>query len=279
MDLVVPQPCPSPATNVLAEAFGHGFPASGQPVINNSTSGVSHTAPFVLPLQDTFTGFAADNATSLSGPYRITLRCISRLRTKTFASFSATVTFSDPKHYTAPAPPASVIQAINASQNPGGAAPGASGAAPSAGAGSANGKSGSTGSSGQAGKSGGAASPGNAAPSASASSSGNGSSAGAATGGSSSATPETQKAAASHHSSDSIWQPLLIAGSLLLIALGVLLRIREVRSTRGRGERRTRGRPKSPDSNPINLVDPPDSSEPTSPLAGSSGNNAKGRKS
>jgi hypothetical protein len=118
MYLVVPQPCPAKATNIVALAVGHGFVAGGQPVVTNSTAGISHTAPFVVPLQDSFTGFAAVNGTKLSGAYRISLRCIDALGQFTYASFSGAVTFSDATHYTAPAPPQSLVDAIVAAREP-----------------------------------------------------------------------------------------------------------------------------------------------------------------
>ncbi len=79
MYLVVPKACPAAATNVVVEAYGHGMPADGQPVIGNTSAGISHSSAFVLPLQDTFAGFAAVNGTALAGPYQIALRCTDSL--------------------------------------------------------------------------------------------------------------------------------------------------------------------------------------------------------
>jgi hypothetical protein len=233
MYLVVPKPCPAQASNVLAEATGHGFLAAGQPVVNNSTSGVSHTAPFVLPLQDTFNGFAADNGTTLKGPYHITLTCINRLRTITYASFSGTVTFSDSTHYVAPAPPKSVVDAIIASQQPAhpgsaapgaGTQPGASGAPRQPGSSAAAGGSGTTGAQGSP--------PGSAKT-------------GAATGAGSGAGNLAPAAdtPARHRHSGAAWQPFLVAGAVLLIVLAILLRIREVRFARRRENCRLRRPP------------------------------------
>jgi hypothetical protein len=213
--VIVPKPCPAQATNVLAKAVGLGFPAGGQTVVSNSTSGISHTAPFILPLQDSFTGFAADNGASLRGAYVVTLRCINRLGTQTYASFTSTITFFDAKHYTAPAPTRSVIAAIAASQNPASSQPAQS--QPSAGT--------SAGSQ----------------PLSSASA--NGSSAAGASGGQS-ATPESKSSqpapstaatkATKSTKSSGTWQPLLVGIALLLILLAVLIRVREVRRERAR---------------------------------------------
>ena len=211
MYLVAPAPCPAGSTNVVARAFGHGFPAAGQPVITNSTAGVSRTAPFALPLQDTFTGFAADNGTTLSGPYQITLRCINRLGNKTFASYSATVTFSDKAHFTAPAPSSALVAEIEASQQP--AQPVPTAGKNVQGNGSANGHS--------------------TQPQSSAGASGKGSVGGAGTGNSvGGVAPAAQSS--SRSKSGFPWQPTLIVIAFVLIGLGILLRIREVR----RGKRR-----------------------------------------
>ena len=138
MFLVTPKACPTAATNVVANALGHGFPASGQPVLGNTTAGISHTAPFVMPLQDSFNGLAAVNGATLMGPYQITFRCTDSLGIKTFAAFTGTVTFSDAHHFTAPAVPNAIAAQIVASQNqeagpaPSAAAPSADGSAPHA---------------------------------------------------------------------------------------------------------------------------------------------------
>jgi hypothetical protein len=198
MYVIVPKPCPAQATNVLAKAVGRGFPDGGQTVISNSTSGISHTGPFILPLQDSFTGFAADNGSSLLGAYVVTVRCINRLGSATYASFTAAITFSDAHHFTAPAPAKSLVAALVAAQNPASTtqtAPvqpsvGASGSVPSA-AVSAQGK-----------------------PAVSASRS-----------------PSAPKASsASSHT----WQPVLLGLALLVIALAILMRVIEVRRERAR---------------------------------------------
>jgi hypothetical protein len=200
MYVIVPKPCPRQATNVLAKAVGRGFPDGGQTVISNSTSGISNTGPFILPLQDSFTGFAADNGSSLLGAYVVTVRCINRLGTATYASFTATITFSDAHHFTAPAPAKSLVAALVAAQNPASTTQtqpvqpsvGASGSVPSA-AVIAQGK-----------------------PAASA--------------------PASRSPSASKSSSTSshTWQPVLLGLALLVIALAILMRVVEVRRERAR---------------------------------------------
>lgn len=118
MYVVTSAPCPEPASNVVAVATGAGFPAAGQVVISNSTSGVSHRAPLVLPLQDTLHGFAAVNRTQLSGRYLVTLTCQNRLQTTAFATFTGAITFSSPQRFTAPGPSAAVRKAIAAASQP-----------------------------------------------------------------------------------------------------------------------------------------------------------------
>lgn len=103
MYLVTSKPCPGQATNVLATAYGHGFTADGQIVVSNSTSGMSHATPFVLPLQDTMAAYAKRLNIALSGPYKIVLICKSRLGMTPFASMVGTITFHTPHDYSAPA--------------------------------------------------------------------------------------------------------------------------------------------------------------------------------
>lgn len=232
MYIVVPQPCPAQATNVLARAFGHGFPATGQTVVTNQSSGISHSAAFLMPFQDSFVGFAADNGTKLEGPYQIKLSCINRLDTKTYASFSAAITFSDGGHFTAPAPPKSVVDAINAAaQNPGAlpsAAPSVSAAAPKSGSGNGGPVAG-TG-------------PGATASHPAGSSATDSSGTSAVNGG---AIPTAQN---TKSDSGTNWQPYLVAGAVLLILLAIFLRYREIRGRRERQARRQPANNPTPDS-------------------------------
>jgi hypothetical protein len=252
MYVVMPAPCPAGGTNVVAKAFGHGFPAAGQPVVTNSTAGVSHNAPFILPLQDSFVGFAADNGTTLSGPYRVTLRCINRLANKTYASYSATVSFSDTAHFTAPAPAPALIAAIQASEQP--VQPAPSGSAKAKGSGPAAGKS--------------------TQPQASAAAGGTGSNAGGAGTGSNAGLAPAANASIQSKSGFP-WQPTLIVAAFVLIGLAILLRIREVRGAnrRARARLQTRSTPSATAS-----CDPPPA-PPTLTGSASANNHAKGHHS
>ncbi len=101
--LVSSAPCPASAESVSATVVGRGFPAPGEIVVANSSADISRTNRMIVPLQDTFEGFAATRGIKLTGPYQITLRCIDRVNTKVFAAFSGTVTFKNPHAYVAPA--------------------------------------------------------------------------------------------------------------------------------------------------------------------------------
>jgi hypothetical protein len=112
MYLVTSKPCPAQATNVLAIAYGHGFTANGQIVVSNSTSGMSHASPFVLPLQDTMAAYAKRLNIALVGQYKVFLICKSRLRMTPFASMGGTITFHTPHEYTAPAVTPAQVAAV-----------------------------------------------------------------------------------------------------------------------------------------------------------------------
>jgi len=109
-------PCEAAATNVVAMARGKGFPAEGQVVVGNSSAGVSHTGPFVLPLQNTMAAYAHERNIVLSGPYAVSLICENRLGTHKYTTFSGTITFQTAKTYTAPSPSTQLIQAVQGQQ-------------------------------------------------------------------------------------------------------------------------------------------------------------------
>ncbi len=253
MTLLVPAPCPSAATNVIATAYGHGFPADGQTVVGNSRAGVSHTAPFALPLQDTFTGFAADNGTTLSGPYKVTLACIDSLGAKTYATFTATITFADAAHFSAPAPTDALVAAIQQAELPTLTNPSAG---PSA-------KPQPGGPSVKPGASKGGVATGTG---------------GNATGGGETAANAPSSESASKSKSSFPWEPVLIVAAFVLIALGILLRIREIRGSRRRAQSKLKpGRSAVPTDSPDNNSK---SSKPeTLTGSGSANNHGKGHHS
>jgi hypothetical protein len=215
MTMVIPAACPAAGSNVVAKAFGHGFPAQGQTVVTNSTAGVSHNAPFALPLQDTFTGFAADNGTKLSGAYLVTLRCISRLGNKTYASYTGTITFSDSSHFTAPAPSDALVNQIQQAEQPQVPVPTSAGP-------KAKGKQGPA--------SGASANPGQS------TGAGAGGTGGTAAGGTTAGVAPSSAAKSTKPGFP--WEPTLIVAAFVLIGLGILLRIRELRQSNRRKQSR-----------------------------------------
>ncbi len=102
--LVLPAPCPAEATSTLGTLRGKGFPADGINVVPTSKAGIQHQDPFGLPLQNALKNFAAMNGATFSGDYTFTVRCVDRLGLKTFATFSGTMTFTDPTHWVATKP-------------------------------------------------------------------------------------------------------------------------------------------------------------------------------
>jgi hypothetical protein len=109
--------CPTGSSNIVGRAYGHGFPSSGQPVVNNSTSGVSHSTPFVIPLQDTMSSFAKMNHTTLRGTYRITLTCTDRLQLHPSIVFAGAMRFDTRLHFTAEFPPPGIVRAVQAGES------------------------------------------------------------------------------------------------------------------------------------------------------------------
>jgi hypothetical protein len=220
MYLVSSKPCPAQATNVLATAYGHGFTPNGQIVVSNSTSGMSHATPFVLPLQDTLAAYAKRLNITLAGPYKIVLICKSRLGMTPFASMVGTITFHTPHDYTAPAVTPAQVAAVTGQPgaqsngqlpSAGGPAavgpPAGAGPAPSAGAtvpaATATSKPGQSGTSGAAGSTGVGTSP----------------SPGATTG-------ALAPTSAAHSTSHAMWW--LSGAGVLLLLFGVVLALRSV---------------------------------------------------
>jgi len=99
--LVLPVPCPAQATSTIGNLSGKGFPAGGINVVPISPAGMRHDEAFGVPLQNALKNFAAMNGAQFSGAYTFTVRCTDRLGSKTFASFTGIMTFSDPTHWTA----------------------------------------------------------------------------------------------------------------------------------------------------------------------------------
>jgi hypothetical protein len=91
--------CPTGTTNVRAVINGPAGWAN-IPAIGNSTSGVSTTADFSVPVADTFSGLAASNSlTIVAGQYDFTLLCQNRLGSTVFGTFIGSIWFTDATHY------------------------------------------------------------------------------------------------------------------------------------------------------------------------------------
>ena len=95
MWVVTAEPCPAAAQAIIGTVVGPGFPAEGYVVLSNTKAGLDYTKSMTLALQDTFNGFAANSGgIKLAGKYTVTIRCIDRLGSTTFATFAGTVTFA-----------------------------------------------------------------------------------------------------------------------------------------------------------------------------------------
>ena len=134
MSVITSGPCPEPAVHLVVRATGHGFPADGQVIVTNTSAGLSHRYAMSVPMTDTFNGFAASLGIKLAGPYLVTFSCIDKFGSKTYATYTGTITFRDPTHFTATAPPSGLRIAANDGMPPippanGAPAPGAGGAA------------------------------------------------------------------------------------------------------------------------------------------------------
>lgn len=103
LDLLTSGGCPAPATNVVARAFGNGFPAGGQIVVGNTDAGVRRGSAFSVVPGDTLRAFAALQPTPgvLSGSYRVVVSCQEALASESLGDYVGTLVFSSPRSYTA----------------------------------------------------------------------------------------------------------------------------------------------------------------------------------
>ncbi|WP_432845921.1 hypothetical protein ACQPXB_35490 [Amycolatopsis sp. CA-161197] len=93
--------CPADADAYYASLRGKGMPAAGQVVVANTDVGLSHTGGFDVFLAQTLKDFAADNGTSLSGKYDVTLYCIDSFSQESKGEFTASLKFDRPVKYAA----------------------------------------------------------------------------------------------------------------------------------------------------------------------------------
>ena len=84
--------------------YGSGMPKEGAIIMANQTAPVRHDGSFGFGLRDNLQSIAAEVGATLKGPYKLVVKCTDQFALKTFASFTGTVTFSDPNSFTAPVP-------------------------------------------------------------------------------------------------------------------------------------------------------------------------------
>ncbi|MBB2941078.1 hypothetical protein FB565_000782 [Actinoplanes lutulentus] len=88
--------CPAPADSFHAVARGHGFPADGQIVTAPTAAGMSRTSGFDVYFAQTMKDFAADNHTTLTGRYDVSVFCTDGFTGEVFAEFTGALTFTSP---------------------------------------------------------------------------------------------------------------------------------------------------------------------------------------
>jgi uncharacterized membrane protein (DUF441 family) len=94
-----PAGCPAGASSVQATINGPTGWSNVQG-IGNTTSDVSNTADFSIPLADTMSGLASSNGlTIVAGRYDFTMVCQDSLGTQSFGSFTGSLFFTDATHY------------------------------------------------------------------------------------------------------------------------------------------------------------------------------------
>lgn len=105
-----PGPCSDPAaTNSQLVMYGAGFPSDGLNVsANNSNAILPHNAAggYVVGLQDSLQNFASAQMPPVifTGQYTIALVCKHSFGQTDYGDYVATLTFTDPHHYTSGAP-------------------------------------------------------------------------------------------------------------------------------------------------------------------------------
>lgn len=94
--VTTPAGCPDRADTYHAIARGSGFPAEGQVVTAPTGAGISHRAGFDVYFAQTMKDFAADNRTTLSGRYDVSVYCSDGFTGQVFAEFTGAITFTTP---------------------------------------------------------------------------------------------------------------------------------------------------------------------------------------
>ena len=109
--------CPPPATNVIGNVFGQGFPEEGGVAIGNTEAGVRGDGPFEEPIGESLINLLASqgHGGQLSGVYRLVLSCIEAGSPidASFGDYVVRVKFDTPDHWRA-LPPVSQEPGPNA---------------------------------------------------------------------------------------------------------------------------------------------------------------------
>jgi hypothetical protein len=91
--------CPAKADAYYATMKGHGFPPDGQIVTSNISAGLSHSFGFDVYVAQIMRDFAAQNHTTLSGRYDITVLCIDSFTVNSYGEFTGSLEFTSPTAY------------------------------------------------------------------------------------------------------------------------------------------------------------------------------------
>lgn len=129
--------CPARADTYYAVAKGHGFPKDGQVVTTPTAAGLSHAGAFDVYFAETMKDFAADNHTTLSGRYEITVFCADSFTLNSYGEFTGALTFTSATRYVtaesasaAPPPSAAPVSPAPRPSTAASPAPGSSSAPP-----------------------------------------------------------------------------------------------------------------------------------------------------
>ncbi|MGI5501364.1 hypothetical protein [Lentzea sp. CA-135723] len=93
--------CPAAATGYFATMNGPGLPGAGIVIVANGDVGMTHDAPFEVPVALTFKDLAADNNVTFQGKYELSLHCIDSFSQQSFGAFTGSVDFGTDARYVA----------------------------------------------------------------------------------------------------------------------------------------------------------------------------------
>ena len=102
---------------LIGSVSGAGFPDGGYGVVPNSTITTyteNANGGYTVPLLDTMRAFAATNSiAALSGKYTFTITCRNAFGATTYGSFTGSIWFTDPTHYTSTDPTGPTVTATS----------------------------------------------------------------------------------------------------------------------------------------------------------------------